>query len=612
MKFTPRDYQASAVAAGVEWIKKSTDPACITAPTGAGKALLCAMLAEEYLALCGNSRKVLILAPSATLVKQNYRTYLDYSGKPASMFSASAGEKCMKHRIIIGTPQSIKNQVGRFDGVGCVIIDESHETTPSIKHIIERLRDKNKHLRILGLTATPFRLGQGYIYRHHFMRGAVPADQCSDDSYYHSCIYEISARYLIEKGYLTPPIFDHSEIHYDTSGLTINRMGNFDASSIDAAFVGKGRLTSQIVADVVEKAKGRNCVLWFASTIQHAHEIAESLPPSITRVVTGDMPKKELAQVLADFQSGKLRHVVNVAMLHRGFDAPNIDTIAVLRATESAALYLQIIGRGLRLFEGKKECLILDYAENVERHAPNGDIFEPDIKAFKSGGGSGEIEVVCPLCNKLNLFSARPNEEGYLLTPDGYFSDLAGQPITNESDIPIPSHFGRRCTNEALVKGQHVRCTYRWSPKQCPECGHENDIAARYCEKCKAEIVDPNQKLREIEAKIASDPYRLRIEPVQSIQLRRWPGREGKPDTLRVDYNIESAPHQVSEWYSPNADNAWMVNRWRHFAARAWPDGGVDTLDDAISRKGEARCPQEIAYRKKPSSKFFEVSNVSF
>lgn len=607
MKFQPRDYQQLAHDAGIEWIKKSTDPACIMAPTGAGKALLCAMLAKSYTEMAKN-RKVLMLVPSATLVRQNHATCQSFLESPVSRFSASAGEKCLRYQVVIGTPQSIKNQVGRLQNFGLVIIDECHETTPTIRGIIENLRQKNTHLRVIGLTATPFLIGTGYIYRNHYLRGKVPENQCSDNSYFHTLIYEISARMLIDRGYLTPPVFGTHELKYDTSGLTKNRMGNFDASTVDTAFVGKGRLTSQIVADVVEKSRGRNCVLWFAATIQHAHEIAESLPREITRVVTGEMPKKELEQVLKDYSDGKLRHIVNVAMLHRGFDSPKIDTIAVLRATESAALYLQIIGRGLRLFDGKTECLVLDYAENLERHAPHGDIFEPEISSYRSVGGSGQLEVTCPLCNGQNVFSARKNEEGYLLSNDGYFTDLGGIYIKNLEGVAIPSHYGRRCLNETLVAGRHIQCEYRWSHKECPECGESNDIAAKYCSACRAELVDPNEKLAVEAAKMASDPYRVRIEKVESMNLRRWPSSSpDKPDTIRVDYHTELPPHCVSEWLSPEAASSWMANRWVQFAQKAWPGHDVKTIDEALMMKSDIVMPSMVAFKKKAGSKFFEV-----
>ena len=609
MKFEPRDYQLAAVYAAKSWIKQSIDPACIMAPTGAGKAACCSMLAHDYVEMTKGTRKVLMLVPSATLVSQNHKQYIGIYKHPASKFSASAGEKCLKHPVVIGTPQSVKNQVGRLNGFGLVIIDECHETTPTIKSIIDALRAKNSNLRVIGMTATPFLIGTGYIYRNHYLRGKVPDDQCSETSYYHTCIYEISARMLIDRGYLTKPVFDHNEIKYDTSGLVKNRMGNFDSATVDAAFVGRGRLTADIVSDVIDKSRGRNCVLWFASTIQHAHEVAESLPTPITRVVTGEMPKKELEKVLKDYSDGKLRHIVNVAMLHRGFDSPKIDTIAILRATESAALYLQIVGRGLRLFDGKNECLVLDYADNLERHAPHGDVFEPEIRAYRSGGSSGELEVTCPDCGGVNFFSARKNEEGYTLTDDGYFADLAGEKICNLEGVPIPSHFGRRCLNEQLLAGKHVQCSYRWSHKVCPECEAENDIAARYCSSCKAEIIDPNEKLQIEAAKLASDPYRLRIEPVLTMNIRRWPSKDvGKPDTIRVDYGIAEKPELVSEWYSPESSSAWMLSRWVSFTESAWPGSDIRSIDDAMAMKHDAVAPKNVAFRKKSGSKFYEVT----
>lgn len=594
-RFKPRHYQESACAAGVEWIKNTIDPGCIMAPTGAGKALLCAMLALEYLDLCKNKNKVLVLVPSATLVKQNYQTFLDYSGLPCSKYSASAGEKCLRHHVVIGTPQTVVNGVESFKGFGFVIIDESHETTPTIRKIIDQLRASNPYLRVIGCSATPFRLGQGYIYKNHYIKGKLSEDQCSDSSYYHTLIYEISARMLIDEGYLTKPVFDHAEISYDTSCLTLNRMGNFDAESVAQAFTGKGRLTSEIVADVVEKSVNRNCVLWFASTIQHAHEIAQSLPENITRVVTGDTPKKELERVLDDFRVGLVRHVINVSMLHRGFDAPNIDTIAVLRATESAALYLQIIGRGLRLDDSKSECLILDYAGNIERHAPNGDIFDPEISAPRAKGDAGGLEVECPLCAGMNDFSARKNDEGYRINKHGYFTDLTDTPIEGEFG-PIPAHYGRRCTCETVIVGLHTQCTYRWTSKPCPECEAENDIGARYCCECKAEIIDPNEKLRIEAERMASDPYRLRIEAVYDIRLRKWPGKNGNPDTIRIDYLIEDGPKEVSEWVAPYSDSQWAKRKYHEFKTQ---------LD-------KHKKPKTVIFRKDRESGYHKVVKVEW
>lgn len=607
---TLRDYQQAASDAAIEWVRRCIDPCVIGAPTGAGKSHIIADMARRLVEM-SQGKKVLCLAPTGKLTTQNHKKYLA-TGNPASMFSASAGKKCTKNKVIFGTPGTVVNALHKFkEGYCAVIIDEAHGVTPTILKIVEAMRQGNPKLRIIGLSATPYRLGEGYIYKEHCRLG--PVFERQESPFFHSLVYDIDARYLIAQGFLTPPVFDHDHAHYDTSGLSKNSMGRWDAKTVDSAFVGRCRLTSQIVADVVEKSKGRRGVMLFAATIQHAEEIIESLPKSLSRMVTGRNTAAENERILDAFERQEFKYLVSVEQLTTGFDAPHVDVIAILRKTESAALLTQIIGRGMRIYPNKKDFLVLDYAKNLEYHFPHGGIFEPDIKAYRKKEGGEGMEVQCPLCSGVNHFSARPNEEGFQLSPDGYFLDLAGEKILNESGIAIPSHFGRRCTNEPLIAGVHTRCSYRWSPKECPECGHENDIAARYCEKCKAEIVDPNTKLKELAAKIASDPYRVRIEPVEGIQMRRWPSKdESKPDTVRVDFHIADAPHAVSEWFSPESSSSWLLNKWVAFASKAWPGEDKRTVADAVTSKHDAVVPKEVAFRKKAGSKFYEVLSLEW
>lgn len=601
-----RDYQQSACNAALSWVKRSTDPCIIECPTGSGKSHIASELALCLIEM-SKGKKVLVLAPNGKLVYQNYKKWLA-TGSPASIFCAKLNEKCTKHKVIFGSPVSVSNSLGRFKRDYCaVILDEAHGITKTVKRIIEGMREGNPNMRVIGMSATPYRTGDGYVYKHHYKYGPVRDDQRLDDAFFHTLVYSIDPRYLIEKGYLTKPVFDHADTHYDTSGLVKNRMGNWDSDTVDRAFVGRGRLTAEIVADVVSKSKYRRGVMLFAATIQHAQEIFESLPRGISAVITGQ--EKDNDKNLADFENQKLKYIVSVEMLTTGYDAPHVDVIAVLRKTESPGLLQQIIGRGARLYDGKEDFLVLDYAENIEYHFPHGDVFEPEIRAYKSGGSSGELEVTCPDCGGVNFFSARKNEEGYTLTDDGYFADLAGEKICNLEGVPIPSHYGRRCTNEQLIKGVHVQCSYRWSHKVCPECGGENDIAAKYCSSCRAELVDPNEKLAIEAARIASDPYRLRIEPVLTMNIRRWPSKYvDKPDTIRVDYGIAEKPELVSEWYSPESSSAWMLSRWVSFTESAWPGRDIRSIDDAMAMKHDAVAPKNVAFRKKSGSKFYEVT----
>jgi DNA repair protein RadD len=194
--------------------------------------------------------------------------------------------------------------------------------------------------------------------------------------------------------------------------------------------------------------------------------------------------------LVRDFHAQKFKYLVSVGTMTTGVDFTHVDVIAILRATESISLMQQMIGRGLRLHEGKDDCLLLDFAGNVERHSPDGDIFRPQVKT-RSTGERDPIEAICPLCERVNIFSARKNEEGYGVDEYGYFTLADGSTIDTEYGA-MPAHFGRRCCHE---DASGKRCSYRWTFKECEACGADNDIAARYCSACKGEIVDPNKKL---------------------------------------------------------------------------------------------------------------------
>lgn len=600
-----RDYQQHAATAALDWVRKCLDPCLIEAPTGAGKSHIIAAIAHEIKKMSG--KKVLVLAPSAELVDQDYQKYL-HTGEPASIYSASLGKKTMHHDVVFGSPLTVANSLQRFGNqFAAVVIDEAHGLTNTLFKILNHLKQQNPKLRIIGLTATSFRTFTGYIYANHYEHGKVDESQ-TVDPFFHTLVYSIDPWYLISQGYLSPPVFEETNEHYDTSGLTLNRTGNWDAKTVDQAFVGKGRKTAAIVADVVEKSKYRQGVMIFAATIRHAKEICESLPPELTRLVTGENAKGEREKIINDFKAKRFKYLVNVAVLTTGFDSDHVDVVAILRKTESPGLLQQIIGRGLRISEHKKDCLILDYAENLDYHFPHGDIFAPEIKAKKKGI-SEPIEAKCELCGHNNQFSMRPNPEGYPIDKNGYFIDLAGNRIKAANGMDLPAHFGRRCTGEALIAGIHSRCSYKWSVKTCPECEHDNDIAARHCGKCGEELVDPNEKLKEIAAKIENDPYRVREANVTGWSLRRWPGRDDKPDTLRVDYYIDDKPNELSQWFSPMSDSQWIRGKWERFSVDSF--GRVmNDIDSVLDEDGV--MPSRVVFKKKKGTRFMEVLGVGY
>lgn len=582
-----RPYQKAAHDAAIDWIKKSVDPAVIEAETGSGKSHIIAAVAKSFYEISG--KHVLCTAPSAELVQQNTDKYL-LTGEKASIFSASIS-KSLRHPVVFGTPVSIKNSINKFsDKFGLICIDEAHGITPTIQSIIETMRSKNKMLRVLGLSATPYRLGSGLIYAMDERGKPSSPDECREP-YFTKKIFTIGGRELIEQGYLTPPTIGsiHGD-HYNTLGMSLNSMGKFNASDIDRAYHGQGRKTANIIADVVNQSRNRNGVMIFAATVKHAIECLESLPKELSALVTGETPKAERASILARFKRRELKYLVNVSVLTTGFDAIHVDVIALLRATESIGLMKQIVGRGLRICEGKYDCLVLDYAENVDRHMPDDhDLFDPKIKASKGKKSDYYIKAICELCKTENEFTARPNEDGFKLDEFGYFTDLDGNRISTDYG-DMPAHYGRRCLGlHRQSNGKYEQCSYRWTFKNCPECDAENDIAARYCSSCRAEIINPNDKLiAEFRAR-KRDPYQLQCDKVLSWNKIKTLSQSGN-EVLKIEYTTEYRSFTV--WYQIKSGNAYFIKQYEKFL---------------IATKGGDIMPESITYKKNAKTSFFEV-----
>ena len=542
MKMTLRPYQQKAHDAIVKWVRKTFEPCLIEAATGAGKSHIIAAIAQTVHEI-SKGKHILCLAPSAELVIQNSEKY-GATGNPFSLFSASVGQKSLRYPVVFGTPLTVKNKINKFgDKFAMIVLDECHSITPTIKEIIANMREKNPNLRVVGMTATPYRMNEGYIF-DQWPDGSPVAEHEKDEPYFAACVDRITARELIDLGYLTTPVIGsiHAE-SYHTAFMQLNSMGRFDKDDVDRAYHGQGRKTAAIIADIVAHAQDRQGVMIFAATVRHAQECMDSLPRELSAIVTGETPKNERKDIIDRFKAREIKYIVNVSVLTTGFDAPHVDVIAMLRATESVGLLQQIIGRGLRKSIGKDDCLILDYAENLERHCPDGDIFTPSVTARPKSDGN-YLKCECPLCGTENTFKCRPNNEGFVIGSDGYFCDLDGVKI--QTDVgPMPAHYGRRCQNKTILAGQLVQCEYRWTGKECPHCDAENDIAARYCSECDGEIVDPNEKLRIEFQAMKGDPTRRQTDLVEEFSYRKTVSKSNK-EFWKVD--IKTPYRSFSYW----------------------------------------------------------------
>lgn len=595
MAYTLRPYQAGSVNAACEYMKSCLDPWLVEAATGAGKSLLVAEIAKWLNEVSG--KKVLCLAPAKELVEQNAQKYRDY-GFPASLWSASAGKKCMKHDVVFGTPKSVLNDIQKFgEQFAGIIIDEAHGVTPTIKEICAHIKEQNPLVRIGGLTATPYRLGSGYIYEYDENNKPV-GEESTKNPFFKRLVFRITAQELIEQGYLTPPVADHElASKYDTSGVQLNKRNQFDVKDIEQAFEGQGRLTASIVADVVNHAQGKMGVMFFAATIQHAEEVMDSLPKNNARLITGKTKKRERESIVEAFKRQEFKYLVNVSVLTTGFDAPHVDVIAILRATESASLLQQIIGRGLRLHENKTTCLVLDYAENIERHGLEDDLFNPDIRVSGGGEGSAKVNALCKSCGTVNEFTLRKGCDLDHVDEHGYALDLAGERIEMEGQ-PMPAHYGRRCYGGNVINGHYVRCSERWSMKVCPECEAENDIAARYCTSCKTELVDPNEKLKADYKRMKRDPRAISTDKLLGWECKPWITQRGN-NTLRVDYRSEYRSFTI--WYSPDSSNVKAQGLWNNLSEVVFGKGHIAPTPEAFCdalKRGFGTMPETITVQK--------------
>lgn len=555
-----RPYQQEAVKRVVGHFRASSEPALVVLPTGSGKSLVIAELARLA------RGRVLVLAHVRELVEQNHAKYQAY-GLEADIFSAGLKRKEATRQVVFGSVQSVVRNLERFNDANftLLVIDESHRVSlnedASYGQVIEHLRRQNPQLKILGLTATPYRLGQGFIYfRHH--HGMVRG---SEESFFRDCVFEQPLRLMVKQGYLAAPKrLDMAIEGYDFSALKPASSGLFQEEALNRVVAGS-RATPGIIEQIIARAVDRQGVMIFAATVAHAEEIMGYLPPAEAALITGATPSQERKALIDAFKARALKYLVNVAVLTTGFDAPHVDLIAILRPTESISLYQQMIGRGLRLSPGKEDCLILDYAGNPW------DIFAPEVGEPKPDSDSEPVQVECPECGHANLYWGK-----------------------RDGDIVI-EHFGRRC--QGLIEddaGKRRQCEFRFRFKVCEECGAENDIAARRCHGCGKLLVDADDKLKD--ALKLKDAKVLRVS---GMQLEATTNGRGLP-RLKVTYHDEDGEH-LSEWFAletPAQRRAFYAAFLRYHLRAPGGKWQPVSADEVVTEQRRLRHPDFVVGRK--------------
>jgi DNA repair protein RadD len=365
----------------------------VVMPTGSGKSVV---IAELCRSLCATpNTRILMLTHVKELIEQNLdKLYRVWPEAPVGVFSAGLGRKEIAPITFAGIQSLARSTVTTFD---YIIIDECHRVDHEkggYRLVINAIKSINPKVVVIGFTATPWRTGHGLITEGK--RG--------DNLIFGHLINEVSIADLILKKYLATPINKVGSYVYDTSKVK-TELGDYKTSELQAA-VDTEQQTVRIVSEIIARSEERKHWLVFCVGVAHAINVTTELLKNgiAADYVIGGTPSKERAEIIQYFRDGQLQALVNANVLTTGFDAPNVDYLVLLRPTQSAVLYAQMVGRGMRPKEHCDNVLLLDFGANILRHGPIDDINPPGAYVSRYCDCPACYSVIkeglrlCPLC----------------------------------------------------------------------------------------------------------------------------------------------------------------------------------------------------------------------
>lgn len=455
-----REYQSRALSMLYDWFGKNvTGHPVLNMPGGSGKSVVIASLAKDALQNWPETR-ILMLVHSKELILQNADKLRKlWPGAPLGIYSASVGKRQLGEPITYAGIGSVAKRAKEIGHIDLCIIDEVHAVSTAesgiYRKLIADLLEINPSMRIVGLSASPYRLGHGLITE-------------GPTAIFSEILEPVSIEELVFKTHLVPLRSKITKHKLDTDGLH-KRQGEYIASEMEAKFNTDDH-NSAVVQEIIEKASNRAHWLIFCSGVAHSEAVAKCLREAgiTAEALDATHSKSERERKLADFESGKMRAICSVGILTTGYDFPALDCIAFLRSTMSPGLYLQMAVRGMRPHPGKTDCLVLDFAGVVATHGPITAVQPPK----KAGDVNGEAPVkVCDNCGELCAIAVsicpacghpfpEPERQKLELRDD----DIMG---LEGKDLEVSSWNWRRHVSRASGK-EMLSCTYYGSLSDKP------------------------------------------------------------------------------------------------------------------------------------------------
>ncbi len=383
-----RPYQREAVDAVYAHLRERDDNPCVVIPTAGGKTPVMATICRDAVQVWNG--RVLILAHVKELLEQaEEKLRATAPDLPLGIYSAGLKRRDLGYAVTIAGIQSVYEKSCDVGPVDLILVDEAHLIAPDgegmYRTLLADLKVINPNVRVVGLTATPFRMKSGTI--------------CAPDNVLNHICYEISVRELIVQGYLCPLRTKAGSLKPDTDRLHV-RAGEFMANEVEQ-LMDDDNLVLGACREIIEHTQDRRSVLIFASGVRHGEHICRVLGERHgleCGFVCGETLPFERDVTLKRFRGGELKYLCNVNVLTTGFDAPNIDCVALVRPTMSPGLFYQMVGRGFRLHPGKTDALVLDFGGNVLRHGPV-DAMRVTESNYSGNGDAPAKE--CPQCLEL-------------------------------------------------------------------------------------------------------------------------------------------------------------------------------------------------------------------